>query len=142
MNKIKYYMNQYTKIESETYLTDDERYAIYIEFKEIFKNRTELGIDDILFYNFIRNKTLFSGLKSITLENINLLKSRGENYSTPFLYSPSNSYYDVSKRMQYYSDLFSKYPKLEKIFILFHSSIIENYDIEINNLKNLENDYE
>lgn len=120
MSKFKIKSN--LKLDTIDYLSEDERRLIHKEMKIHFFNKKEIGIDDMLFYNFIRNKSLSSGLDFISGDNYNFMY-----FKTNFLiYSHKYGYFTAKNRWKYYENIFKMFPKLENVFSDMHKLILKN----------------
>jgi len=65
MNNRNYKTDSKLTISSNYYLLEEERLFLLREVKKVFQNKDEAVFIDTLFYNFLRNKPLFSGVERL-----------------------------------------------------------------------------
>jgi len=112
-------------INTEEYLTEEERIFLLEEIRKEFKGLKNEGIVDILFYNFLRKKPLFNGFE----------KMRNEKYYV-LIYSGISQYnFPEYNRYKWYESLIKRFEKVDssrrskvnRIFIDLYSEIKKNF---------------
>lgn len=112
-------------INTEEYLTEEERIFLLEEIRKEFKGLKNEGIVDILFYNFLRKKPLFNGFE----------KMRNEKYYV-LIYSGISQYnFPEYNRYKWYELLIKRFEKVDssrrskvnRIFTALYSEIKKNF---------------